>query len=125
MEENLSNRRVRVRAPRSTSSSTAPYPVARELDEQSEIGELVLDSLIRSQLRLALVVGGGFLLILLGAPVLLSFVPQMASLRLFGVPAPWILLGVGVYPLVITCGALYIRNAQRNESRFLDLIGEE
>ena len=100
----------------------APFPVSREVDEQSEVGELVIGSLIRSQLRLALVVGGGFLLILLSVPVLLAFLPVIADLSIFGVPAPWILLGVGVYPLVIGCGLLYIMSAQRNESRYRDLV---
>ncbi|MCC3273077.1 hypothetical protein MUK71_05745 [Arthrobacter zhangbolii] len=114
-------RRVRVTAT-GISGGAAPFPVSRELDEQSEVGELVIGSLIRSQLRLALVVGGGFLLILLSVPVLLAFLPVIADLSMFGVPAPWILLGVGVYPLVIGCGMLYVLSAQRNENRYRDLV---
>ncbi len=113
--------RVRVTAT-GTSSGAVPFSVSRELAEQSEVGELIIGSLIRSQLRLALVVGGGFLLILLGVPVLLAFLPVVADLSLWGVPAPWILLGVGVYPLVIGCGMLYILSAQRNENRYRDLV---
>ena len=113
--------RVRVTAT-GTSSGAAPFSVSRELAEQSEVGELIIGSLIRSQLRLALVVGGGFLLILLGVPVLLAFLPVVADLSLWGVPAPWILLGVGVYPLVIGCGMLYILSAQRNENRYRALV---
>ena len=113
--------RVRVTAT-GTSSGAAAFPVSRELDEQSEIGELIIGSLIRSQLRLALVVGGGFLLILLGVPVLLAFLPVIADLAVWGIPAPWILLGVGVYPLVIGCGLLYVLSAQRNENRYRDLV---
>lgn len=114
--------RVRVTAPRQSPAAGAPFTVSRELDEQSEVGDVFLRALIRSQLRLALVVGGGFLLILLGVPVLLAFVPVIASTAVFGIPAPWILLGVSVYPLVIICGALYVRSAARNERRFLDLV---
>lgn len=117
-------RRVRVTAPRSAPAPADSYPVSQELDEQTEVGELFIGSLIRSQLRLALVVAGGFLLILLGVPVLLAFLPVIADLTLFTVPAPWILLGAGVYPLVIVCGVLYVRSAARNEARFLDLVDE-
>ncbi|MFJ7748440.1 hypothetical protein ACIQXM_00595 [Arthrobacter sp. NPDC097144] len=117
-------RRVRVTAPRSVPVPSAPYTVSRELDEQTEVGELFIGSLIRSQLRLALVVAGGFLLILLGVPVLLAFLPVMADLTLLSIPVPWFLLGAGVYPLVIVCGALYIRSAARNEQRFLDLVDD-
>ncbi|WP_461170472.1 DUF485 domain-containing protein [Arthrobacter sp. Z1-15] len=116
--------RVRVTAPRTAPASADSYTVSRELDEQTEVGELFIGSLIRSQLRLALVVAGGFLLILLGVPVLLAFLPVIADLTLFTVPAPWILLGAGVYPLVIVCGALYVRSAARNEKRFLDLVDD-
>ena len=114
--------RVRVTAPRQAAPAGAPFSVSRELDEQSEVGEVFVRALIRSQLRLALVVGGGFLLILLGVPVLLAFVPVIASTAVLGIPTPWILLGFGVYPLVITCGALYVRSAARNERRFLELV---
>lgn len=116
--------RVRVTAPRSAPASAAPYTVSRELDEQTEVGELFIGSLIRSQLRLALVVGGGFMVILLGVPVLLAFLPVISNLTLFTIPLPWFLLGVGVYPLVIVCGALYVRSAARNEQRFLDLVDD-
>ncbi|GAA3289073.1 hypothetical protein ACFFON_15185 [Arthrobacter citreus] len=117
--------RVRVTAPRNAPASADPNSVSRELDEQTEVGELFTGSLIRSQLRLAMVVAGGFLLILLGVPVLLAFLPVIADLTVFTVPAPWILLGAGVYPLVIICGALYVRSASRNEQRFLDLVDDE
>ena len=116
--------RVRVTAPRTSPASADSNRVSRELDEQTEVGELFIGSLIRSQLRLALVVAGGFLLILLGVPVLLAFLPVIADLTVFTVPAPWILLGAGVYPLVIICGALYVRSAARNEQRFLDLVDD-
>ena len=116
--------RVRVTAPPSAPAAAARYTVSRELDEQTEVGELFIGSLIRSQLRLAVVVAGGFLLILLGVPVLLAFLPVMADLTLFTVPLPWFLLGAGVYPLVVVCGALYIRGAARNEQRFLDLADD-
>jgi hypothetical protein len=116
--------RVRVTAPRSSPAAADSNTVSRELDEQTEVGELFIGSLIRSQLRLALVVAGGFLLILLGVPVLLAFLPVIADLTVFTVPAPWILLGAGVYPLVIICGVLYVRSAARNEQRFLDLMDD-
>jgi len=116
--------RVRVTAPSRPGSAPPVFPVARELDEQSEVGEVFLSSLIRSQLRLALVVAGGFGLILLGVPLLLAAVPEIGELAAFGIPVPWLLLGLGVYPLVIVSGALYVRSANRNESRFQDLLDD-
>ena len=116
--------RVRVTAPPRPGTVPPAFPVARELDEQSEVGEVFLSSLIRSQLRLALVVAGGFGLILLGVPLLLAVFPEIAALELLGIPLAWVLLGFGVYPLVIVSGALYVRSANRNEKRFQDLLDE-
>ncbi|WP_404321673.1 hypothetical protein [Arthrobacter luteolus] len=116
--------RVRVTAPPRPGAVPPAFPVARELDEQSEVGEVFLSSLIRSQLRLALVVAGGFGLILLGVPLVLALFPEIGAVELLGIPVPWVLLGFGVYPLVIISGALYVRSANRNEKRFQDLLDE-
>lgn len=117
--------RVRVTAPRANARlSAAAYPVSREMAEQSEVGELFVRSLIRSQLRLAVVVASGFLLILIGIPVLFTLFPGIAGLTVLTVPLPWLLLGLGIYPLLICCAALYIRSASRNERRFTDLVDE-
>lgn len=119
-------RRVRVTAPRTTGrGSGATFPVARELAEQSEVGRVFVASLIRSQLRLALVVAGGFLVILVSIPVLLSLFPDIHGVTVLTVPVSWLLLGLGVYPLVFGCALLYIRSATRNEQRFQDLVDDE
>ncbi|MCU1633146.1 MAG: hypothetical protein JWM61_1798 [Micrococcaceae bacterium] len=119
-------RRVRVTAPRTAARATGgSFPVAREMAEQSEVGQLFVASLIRSQLRLALVVAGGFLVILIGIPVLLAVFPDINSVTILTVPIPWLLLGLGIYPLVIGCAVLYIRSASRNERRFQDLVDDD
>ncbi len=55
-------------------------------------------SLIRSQLRLGLVVAAGFLLILLAFPLMLGLVPGLADSTIVGLPFDWVLLGAGIYP---------------------------
>lgn len=92
--------------------------------EQSAVGELFVASLIRSQLRLALVVAGGFLTILIGIPIFLAVFPGVNEIRVFTVPVPWLMLGLGIYPLAIACAVLYVRSATRNEKRFVDLTNE-
>ncbi|WP_028280491.1 membrane protein [Arthrobacter sp. H5] len=117
--------RVRVTAPRTRLESAAgAYPVSREMAEQSDVGELFIRSLIRSQLRLAVVVASGFLFILIGIPVVIATFPVISDLTVFTVPLPWVLLGLGIYPLVISCAALYVRSASRNEKRFRDLVDD-
>ncbi len=99
--------------------------MAREMAEQSEVGQLFVESLIRSQLRLALVVAGGFLVILIGIPVLLAVFPDINGVTILTVPIPWLLLGLGIYPLVIGCAVLYVRSASRNERHFQDLVDDD
>ena len=45
-------------------------------------------------------------------------------MNLFGIPLPWLLLGVGVYPVLVLLGWRYIRSAERNERDFADLLSE-
>lgn len=124
-EPTLRPARVRVTAPRTASEPGATYPVAREMAEQSDVGDLFVRSLMRSQLRLAVVVASGFLVILVGIPVLLNVFPGINTWTIATVPVPWLLLGLGIYPLVIACAVLYIRSAERIDQRFRDLVDEE
>ena len=41
-----------------------------------------------------------------------------------GVPLPWVLLGVLVYPWLITLGWAFVRRAERHEHDFADLVAE-
>lgn len=118
--------RVRVTAPRTRAAAArSRYSVSRELAEQSELGEMFIRSLMRSQLRLALVVACGFGLILLGVPVLMVLFPSINGMSVFTVPLPWLLLGAGVYPVILVCAALYTRAAARNEDRFRRLVDDD
>jgi hypothetical protein len=112
--------RVRVTAPR---SAARPAVESREAAEESAVGQVFVRSLIRSQLRLALVVAGGFLLVL-GAFPLLAAIPGLAESRIAGIPLDWLLLGAGIYPVMGVSAWLYIRSAARNEARYRDLAGD-
>ena len=114
--------RVRVTAPR---SAALPPRDSREAAQDSEVGQVFVRSLIRSQLRLALVVAGGFLLILGAFPLLLAVVPELTETRVAGIPFDWILLGAGIYPLIGVSAWLYVRTATRNEARYRDLAEDQ
>ena len=124
--------RVRVTAPhaspgdpvRGVSGGTRP-PESREAAQDSEVGQVFVRSLIRSQLRLALVVAAGFLLILAAFPLVLMVVPGLAGTGIDGIPFDWLLLGVGIYPVIGLSAWLYVRSAARNEARYRDLAGEQ
>lgn len=117
--------RVRVTAPRQSAATTGRSPMAREVPEDSDAGRLFIRSLVRSQLRLALVVACGFLLILGAFALLLAFGPGVAETKVLGVPLDWVLLGVGVYPVVGLSAWLFTRAAARNEARYRDLVEDK
>ncbi|MFB0837439.1 hypothetical protein LFT44_06540 [Arthrobacter sp. FW306-05-C] len=121
--------RVRVTAPHAsplTQARGASKPLeSREAAQESDVGQVFVRSLIRSQLRLALVVAGGFLLILAAFPLILVVVPGLADARIAGIPFGWLLLGAGIYPVIGLSAWLYVRTAARNEARYRDLAGEQ
>lgn len=117
--------RVRVTVPHGASTGGGTVPPSREATEESDVGQVFVRSLIRSQLRLALVVAAGFLLILLAFPLLLGSVPGLAGSTIAGLPFDWVLLGAGIYPVIGLGAWLYVRSAARNEARYRDLAGDE
>ena len=127
--------RVRVTRPAQRSAPAAsrgsacrprgPPPRPREAAEESDAGQVFVRSLIRSQLRLGLVVAAGFLLILVAFPLMLGLVPGLAESTIAGLPFDWVLLGAGIYPVIGLSAWLYIRTAARNEARYRDLAGDK
>ena len=91
----------------------------------SDIAGVYVRSLIRSQLRLGIVVAVGFVLATAVFVLAITLVPQLDTTFVLGVPLSWLLLGAGVYPLAITVGALYVRAASRNEARYRSLTEDE
>lgn len=94
----------------------------RDLQEQTQLGDLLIRSLIRVQLTLALRLGGAFGLLLGLMPLLFAFVPPARHVRVLGLPLPWLLLGVLVYPCLVAGAVVYVRHAERNERDFVDLV---
>ena len=78
-------------------------------------------SLIRSQLRLAIVCAAGFVVATVVFVVGIAVLPALDETYVAGVPVSWLLLGLGVYPLAISVAALSVRAAQRNEVRYRSL----
>lgn len=115
--------RVRVTHPRTDAVRRAPQrPPAREIDEQTGLGDVYMLSLIRSQRRLAVTVCAGIAVVLVGTALLGAFAPRFVTLRLLGIPLPWLVLGVLVYPVLIGLGWYTVRSAERTERHFLDLV---
>lgn len=123
--ETRHTQRVRVTSSRRGATAARRRSSARDLAEQTEVGELYLEGLLRAQLRLALVVLGVVAATLLGLPLLFVVLPATRSVDVAGVPVPWIVLGVLLYPAMVGLAAWFDRHAGRLERRFAEAMDEE
>ena len=117
--------RVRVTGPPRKRASVARPPATREIDAETELGEVFMRSLLREQLRLALQV-----LAALGAtlgllPLLFRVGPDLADVHVGPLPLAWAILGVATYPWLFLLGWFYVRRAERNERDFADLVADQ
>jgi uncharacterized membrane protein (DUF485 family) len=115
--------RVRITHQRTEAVRRAPHrPPVREIDEQTGLGDVYMLSLIRSQRRLAVTVCAAAAVLLVGTALLGAYLPDFVAARLFGVPVPWLVLGLLVYPALIALGWYAVRSAERTERDFVDLV---
>ncbi|MGC5167886.1 hypothetical protein [Luteimicrobium sp. DT211] len=96
--------------------------ITSEIDAQTQVGEVYVRSLVRAQLRLALVVCGVLAVTVGLLPVLFVVAPGLGEVRLLGVTLPWLVLGAGCYPVLIALAVWYVRRAERNERAFVELL---
>jgi hypothetical protein len=116
-------RRVVVTSPRTSAVRRPPGRAALQaLDEQDRVGELLVRSLVRTQLLLALRMLAVLVVGLGGLPLLFAVAPATRDVVVLGLPLPWLLLAVLVYPAMLLGGAVYLRRAERNERDFTELV---
>lgn len=97
-------------------------PVVAELEGQTRVGQVFLRSLIRTQLRLGLATVAMVIVPLVLMPLLFTAWPGLGELEVGPIPLWWLLLGVLVYPAILAVGWWYVRQADRNEEQFTDLV---
>jgi hypothetical protein len=115
-------RRVRVTSPRTGATRTRRATGTSEIDAQTDVGEIYMSSLLRSQLRLAVLVLVALGILVAGLPLVFTMFPALLGIRVLGMPLPWVLLAFAVYPVLLTLGWLYVRAAERNERDFTDVV---
>jgi hypothetical protein len=101
---------------------TRPVRTVVDVQELTQVGEVLTNSLIRSQLALALRIGGIALITLGSLPAMFVIFPVLGRFELFGLRLPWLLLGVLAYPFLLALGWMYARSAERLEQVFADHI---
>lgn len=117
--------RVRVTSSRRGATAARRRSSAKDLAEQTEVGELYLQGLLRAQLRLPLTVLGIVAATLIGLPLLFVIVPASRSVEVAGIPVPWVVLGVLLYPAMVGLAAWFDRHAGRLERRFAEVMDQE
>lgn len=94
----------------------------RDLEEQTPVGSMLLRALVRRELRLSLGVAAAGAIVLAGQPLIARAWPGYASFRVLGLPLPWLILGVLVYPALILLGFVYVRRAEAIDEEFSELM---
>jgi hypothetical protein len=116
--------RVRVTGPPRRPASGVRPTASREIDADTELGAVYMSSLLGEQLRLAAGVLTALALTVGVLPLVFHLFPHLSDLRVLGVPVPWLLLGLLVYPWLLGLGWVYVRRAEANERDFADLVGD-
>ena len=122
MTEHPRPRRETVTRPTPKAVQRGPVGAGRDIDEQTTLGETYMSSLLRTQLRLGLSVLALVLIPLALLPATWALAPDIARLTIGPVPLPWLVLGIGVYPLLVLAGWRYVRQAERNEAEFERIV---
>jgi len=94
----------------------------RDLEEQTPVGEIFLGALMRRQLSLSLGVAATMVAALGAQPLAAWLWPAYGQITVFSIPLPWLVLGAGSYPLLIALGLYYVRNAERIDDEFSELL---
>ena len=115
---------ARVRLQRQDTVRPTRLDMADEIDAQTALGEALVDSLVRAQLRLAAVVLTVIAVTVGALPLVFRLAPSVSRAHIAGIPLPWILLGFVVYPLFLLLGWYYVVHAERNEAAFIDLLDQ-
>jgi len=120
---NSPGKRVRVTSPRMGARPRPPaLSAARDIDEQTGLGEVYTRSLVRSQLRLGLTAVAVGLVAIAGLPITFAAAPDLAAARVATVPVPWLVIGAGLYPLFVVIAWWFVIASERAERDFADLV---
>jgi hypothetical protein len=91
------------------------YRARTEIDEQTTLGHTYVRSLMRTQLRAALVVFAVLVLLVGPLPLVFAAAPEARRLE-------WLVLGFCLYAPLILLARWYVRRAERNEEDFVRLV---
>jgi hypothetical protein len=93
-------------------------------DVQSDTvyGRLLVRSLTRAQLGLSLMCLAAAVAVIGSFPVIMALLPSARGVRVAGLPLTLVVLGAGIFPVLLAVGWFYNRQASQLEARFIDLV---
>jgi hypothetical protein len=94
----------------------------RDLEEQTPVGNVLLEALMRRQLRLSLGVAAAFAVLLGGQPLVAWLRPGYADVKVLGIPLPWMVLAGLAFPAMVLLGLFYVRRAEAIDEEFSELL---
>jgi sulfite exporter TauE/SafE len=93
-------------------------------DVQSDTvyGRLLVRSLTRAQLGLSLMCLAVAGAVIASFPVIMALLPGARKVTVAGLPLTLIVLGAGIFPVLLAVGWFYNRQASQLEARFMELV---
>ncbi len=116
--------RVRITSSRRGATRPTDRSLGHELREQTGLGDVYLRGLMSAQLRLSATVLAVGALLLVGLPLVFALVPATRDITLAGIPLPWLVLGVAVYPAALVTARFYVRASERIERELRDVSAQ-
>jgi hypothetical protein len=101
--------------PRRARRASGYYRPRTEIDEQTTLGHTYVRSLMRTQLRAALVVFTVLVLLVGPLPLLFASTPDAHRVE-------WLVLGFCLYVPLVLLARWYVRRAERNERDLVRLV---
>ena len=96
-----------------------------EVQEQTEVGDVLVRGLIRAQLGIALRLGLAVVVLFVSIPLLGILFPALTDITVLGIRLHWLLLGVALYPVLYLAGRLYVRLAEQAERDFMQVVDND
>jgi sulfite exporter TauE/SafE len=93
-----------------------------DVQSDTAYGRLLLRSLTRAQLGLSLMCLSLALAVIASLPVIMALLPSARRVMVFGLPLTLVILGAGIFPVLMAVGWFYNRQAKQLEARFIDLV---
>lgn len=100
-------------------------PVVRtlaELEDLTDVGQALFNRLMRMQLMLSIRLLLLIVVVLVSIPLAFLLVPVLGTINILGLPLPWLLLGLAVYPFFVAVAWFYNRSADRTERDFAEWV---